>query len=102
MMECRPESRGFDMHRVLHALPAALWTLLAVGGLWLGTAGPVTAAPPDRLAANVVLLAEWQWWTDFKAWFSQQGANRSRVVQFGLVGMALALIIMYAAGQRKR
>jgi hypothetical protein len=47
-------------------------------------------------------LAGWQWWDDTAAWFSKQGSNRARIVQFGLLGMVVALIILYSASQRKR
>lgn len=47
-------------------------------------------------------IADWQWWEDTKTWFSRQASNRSRVVQFGLAGMVVALLILYSASQRKR
>ncbi len=44
----------------------------------------------------------WDWWEDTKIWFSQQASNKTRIVQFGLAGMLLALFILWSASQRKR
>jgi hypothetical protein len=74
--------------------------LLAGVGLWL--APPVQAGTPRAASAAVApLLAEWQWWKDFKKWFSQQASNRARIVQFGCIGMVIALLILYSASKRR-
>jgi hypothetical protein len=62
--------------------------------------GSSSAQPPLPEPAGTVLLADW--WADVKNWFSAQASNRTRVVQFGLVGMLLALAILYTAGKRRR
>lgn len=70
-------------------------------GLLTTTAGPVIGAQsPSPAGATPVLLADW--WDDVRAWFSAQASNRTRVVQFALIGMFVALAILYTAGKRRR
>lgn len=79
----------------------APWLALSLSlGLWLSVNSFSSAQPPLPAPGAVVLLADW--WSDVKNWFSAQASNRTRVVQFGLVGMLLALAILYTAGKRRR
>lgn len=69
-------------------------------GLCLSVVGFAKALTPSTVPVGTVLVADW--WADVKNWFSAQASNRTRVVQFGLVGMLLALAILYTAGKRRR
>lgn len=85
--------------------PPRRWACVAILALLLvGAAAGLARAggeEPTQRAAPV-LRGEWQWWSDMKTWFSAQASNRSRIVQFGLVGMVVALLILYSASNRKR
>ncbi|HMP03185.1 MAG TPA: hypothetical protein PKD86_12270 [Gemmatales bacterium] len=79
---------------------AWLRTLVLVLGLLAVAVPAATAAPPGPLRVAPLLTANW--WTEVKVWFSNQAGNRARVIQFGLVGMCLALAILYTAGKKRR
>ncbi len=61
-----------------------------------------SSATMNPVAAMSLYGGFWDWWDDTKQWFSQQASNRTRVVQFGLAGMVIALFILWSASQRKR
>jgi ABC-type sugar transport system substrate-binding protein len=75
------------------------WAALLALALLTLAVGTGHAAEPT-VGVTSLLLADW--WGDVRAWFSAQASNRTRVVQFGLIGMLLALAILYTAGKRRR